>query len=70
MGLFKSPIDKYLFVMFRDRQLTLDQLKSRLAEKHQGVCYQVLDDLRDVIEPSILSKCEGPNSREQAFKIY
>lgn len=40
-------IDKYLFIMFRDQVITLDQLKARLAEKNVDVQYVVLDDLRD-----------------------
>ena len=44
--------------MYRDGELTLDQLKSRLAEKHQGVSYVVLDDLRDTLEPRILKRPE------------
>ena len=31
MELLATPIDKYLFVMFRDQQLTVDQVRSRLA---------------------------------------
>jgi len=41
-----------------------------LAEKHEGLRYLVFDDLKDQIAPSILSKGDGPNPREEAFKIY
>lgn len=39
-------MDKYLFIMFRNHEITLDQLKARLAEKNLNVKYTVLDDLR------------------------
>ena len=49
-----KTIDKYLFVMFRNGEITLDQLKARLAEKNQNVVYTVLDDLRGTLQPEIL----------------
>lgn len=72
MGLFKSPIDKYLFKMFRDKQITLDQLKARISEKLLGTSYVVLDDLREKLHPSILNRpvSQGTNPRAEAFKIY
>ena len=27
-------VDKYLFIMFRNKEITLDQLKARVAEKY------------------------------------
>jgi len=72
MDLFKSPIDKYLFILFRDKKITLDQLKARVYEKLLGTSYVVLDDLRDKLEPSILNRSlpTGSNPRTDAFKIY
>ena len=56
MGLFKSPIDKYLFKIFRDKRITLDQLKARISEKLLVSSYVVLDDLREKLHPSILNR--------------
>ncbi|CDW91772.1 UNKNOWN [Stylonychia lemnae] len=61
-----KTMDKYLFVMFRNQEITLDQLKARLAEKNLGVKYTVLDDLRDTLQPEIL---EGV-SDEVFHKLY
>jgi len=47
ISLLRTPVDKYLFIMFRDGKVTVDQLKARLAEKHDGTSYMVLDDLRE-----------------------
>jgi len=44
--------DKDLFVKFRDKQITYDQLKARIAERRFHVSYKVLDDLKGKIEPS------------------
>eukprot|EP00347_Sterkiella_histriomuscorum_P014959 403358847 len=49
-----KTIDKYLFIMFRNQEITLDQLKARIAEKNLNVKYVVLDDLRKTLQPDIL----------------
>jgi hypothetical protein len=54
--LLRTPVDKYLFIMFRDRSITVDQLKSRLAERHSGTTYFVLDDLKDTLDPSLMER--------------
>lgn len=59
-------MDKYLFIMFRNHEITLDQLKARLAEKNLNVKYTVLDDLRATLQPDIL---EGVPD-EIFFKMY
>jgi len=46
--------DKYLFAEFRDEEITLNQLRARLAEKYEGVKYKVLDDLKGILMPQIL----------------
>ena len=72
VSLFKTPIDKYLFIMFRDKKITLDQLKARISEKLLGSSYVVLDDIRDKLPTSILNRpgTQGKNQRAEAFKIY
>ena len=69
MGLLATPIDKYLFVMFRDQQLTVDQVRSRLAQTTLNINYTILDDLKGMLDPSILER-SGPEHRAAAFKIY
>lgn len=61
-----TDIDKYLFVMFRNKEITFDQLKCRLAEKNQGIKYQCLDDLRGTLGPEI----EKGMNDELFFKLY
>ena len=41
-----KDVDKYLFLMFRNKEITFDQLRARVTEKQQKVKYTVLDDLK------------------------
>jgi hypothetical protein len=61
-----NTVDKYLFIMFRNKEITLDQLKARVAEKYQGIKYVCLDDLRSSLDPEIIKGME----EEMFFKLY
>lgn len=52
--------------MFRDKEITFDQLKCRLAEKNQNVRYKCLDDLRGTLGPEI----EKGMNDELFYKLY
>ena len=43
---------------FRDKTITYDQLKARIAERRFHVSYKVLDDLKDKIDPSFYTDIE------------
>lgn len=58
--------DKDLFIKFRDKVLTLDQLKARIAERRFNVKYQCLDDLKGKIDPSFYQDLED---FEKHFKL-
>ena len=58
--------DKDLFIKFRDHQITFDQLKARIAERHFKVSYVVLDDLKDKLDPSFYQDLD---SFEPYFKM-
>eukprot|EP00347_Sterkiella_histriomuscorum_P017404 403349507 len=45
--------DKDLFVQFRDKHITFDQLKARVAERQGLAKYMVYDDIKDQLHPSI-----------------
>jgi len=55
--------DKELYLKFRSKKLTLDQLQARTAEKlgHCSQGYVVLDDIRAGLHPSVL-KTGGMNA--------
>lgn len=46
--------DKDLFIKFRDKQISYDQLVARVAERTSGIKYTVLDDIKDTLHPSIM----------------
>ncbi|CDW81222.1 UNKNOWN [Stylonychia lemnae] len=51
--------DKKLFMAYRDRQITMDQLKTRVNQKMQRATYKCLDDLiQDGLHPSILQNLD------------
>ena len=45
--------DKDLFIKLRDRQLTYDQLRARIAERKYNLVYKCLDDLKEkgILDP-------------------
>ncbi|CDW81992.1 UNKNOWN [Stylonychia lemnae] len=45
--------DKDLFVQFRDKFISFDQLKARIAERQGLAKYTVYDDIKDTLHPSI-----------------
>lgn len=53
--------DKDLFIKFRDSQLTYDQLKARIAERHFNIAYKCLDDLKEkgAIDPKHYENVEA-----------
>ena len=61
---------KDLFINFRNRGITLEQLKSRVAERRFGIKYVVLDDLL----PNLLDRFKDPVAAEAfrptMIKIY
>lgn len=57
-----SQTDKDLFLRFRDKKLTFDQLRARTAQKNGYATYVVLDDIRDILHPKILE-----NKKELAY---
>ena len=61
-----KDVDKYLFVMFRNKDITFDQLRARVAEKQQNLKYTVLDDLKKELDPETLKGMD----EELFFKIY
>ena len=52
---------KDLFINFRNRGITLEQLKSRVAERRFGIKYVVLDDLL----PHLLERFKDPIALEK-----
>ena len=43
--------DKQLFVKYRDREITFDQLKARTSETNGMGKYVVIDDFQKILEP-------------------
>lgn len=46
-------IDKSLFIMLKNQELTVDQVQAKIDYKKHGTIYKVLDDLRDRMDPEI-----------------
>ena len=46
-----KDIDRDLFINFRDKKVTYDQIKARLAERRYNIIYKCLDDLKPEIDP-------------------
>lgn len=51
-----SQTDKDLYVKFRDKKMTFDQLRARTAHKNGYATYKVLDDIRDKLDPELLKE--------------
>ena len=51
--------DKDLFINFRHKRLTFDQLRARVAERRGIATYKVFDDIREHLHPSILEGLDG-----------
>ena len=45
--------DKDLFICFRDKIITYDQLLARIAERTGLANYTVYDDIKGILHPSI-----------------
>ena len=52
--------DKDLFIKFRDAEITLDQLKTRIAERKFDLTFKCLDDLKQkgIIDAKYYSNVE------------
>ena len=48
-----QEIDKSLFLMLKNQELTVDQVQAKIDYKKHGTVYKVLDDLRDRMDPEI-----------------
>lgn len=46
--------DHDLYVQFRNKDITFDQLRSRIAERSGIAKYSILDDLKDQLDPNFL----------------
>ena len=46
--------EKDLFLQFRGKQISLDQLRARVAERQGVATYKVLDDIKDDLHPSVV----------------
>lgn len=51
LGAYVKKADKDLFLKLKEGQITLDQLKARIAERNTGLKYVVLDDLKEILDP-------------------
>lgn len=58
--------DKDLFISFRDKKITYDQLQARVAERTGAATYVVFDDIKDQLAPSIL---EGLDTYGETMKL-
>ena len=54
--------DKDLFKKFRDKEFTLDQLKSRVSERRFGLKYTVIDDLKGILTAEQIAKSNDPKA--------
>ena len=58
--------DKALFLKFRNKEITYDQLRARGAAKHGYAKYVVLDDLRNKLHPNLVN---GMEKFEATFRM-
>ncbi|TNV85275.1 hypothetical protein FGO68_gene4245 [Halteria grandinella] len=61
-----SQCDKDLFLQLRDKVISYDQLRARVAERQGIATYKVFDDIKGLLNPSILEKLEKQKLRKQA----
>lgn len=50
--------DKDLFMKFKNKEMTYDQLKTRLAERRYNFTYKCLDDLKPTIDESFYTNLQ------------
>ena len=50
--------DKELFIKFRDKKITYDQLRARGAALHNYATYKVLDDFQHKLNPKIMENLD------------
>ncbi len=57
--------DKDLFLSFRDKRITYDQLRARVAERQGIASYKVFDDIKEMLHPGLLSRLEKMKVRQE-----
>jgi hypothetical protein len=60
--------DKDLFINFRDKKITYDQLKARVADRMGIASYKVFDDIKNLLHPGLLKRLEKLKERQDAIQ--
>ncbi len=56
--------DKDLYLQFRDKKITYDQLKARIAERQGIATYKVYDDIKCLLNPALLKRLDQIKARQ------
>lgn len=57
--------DKDLFLNFRDKVISYDQLRARVAERQGIATYKVFDDIKELLHPGLIARLQKMKDRQK-----